>query len=98
MAILSAYPLAAFGIIPNAIVADIIYQHEQQSGQQQSAMFYASRNFMMKAGISLANLIFPSLLLLGKSVENPLGLQVAAGLAFIFCIAGWIIFSRYQEV
>ena len=97
MAVLSAFPLAAFGIIPNAIVADIIYEQEQTTGKQQSAMFYASRNFMMKAGIALANLIFPSLLLLGKSVEQSLGVQLAAGLALVFCGAGWLIFNRYQE-
>ncbi len=97
LAILSAYPLACFGIIPNAIIADIVYEHEESTGQQQSAMFFGARNFMMKLGISLANLIFPSLLLLGKSIDNPLGVRVSAICAVVFCIIGFIVFLNYKE-
>lgn len=97
MAVLSAFPLAAFGIIPNAITADIIYEQEAATGQQQAAMFYAVRTFMMKLGVSLANFIFPSLLLLGKSVEEPLGVKLSAVCAFLFCITGLLIFSLYRE-
>lgn len=98
MAILSAFPLATFGIIPNAMIADIIYQHELDTGQKQSGMFYAARAFMMKLGKSVANLIFPSLLLLGKSVENPMGINLSAVAAFIFCLIGYLIFLKYQDV
>lgn len=98
LAVLSAFPLATFGIVPNAIIADIVYQHEAQTGKQLAGMFYAVRNFMMKMGIALANLIFPSLLLLGKSIDNPYGVQLSALCAFVFCIAGYVIFSRYEEV
>lgn len=96
LAILSAFPLAAFGIIPNAIIADIVHEHEQQTGESQAGMFYAARNFMMKLGISIANLIFPSLLLLGKSTEHPLGVQMSALLASVFCIVGYLVFTRYK--
>ncbi len=97
LAILSAFPLASFGIIPNAIIADIVHTHEAENGEAQAGMFYAARNFMMKLGISIANLIFPSLLLLGKSVENPLGVQLSAVCAFVFCLLGFFIFSLYEE-
>ena len=60
-------------------------------------MFYGVAAFMMKVGISLANLIFPSLLILGKSVDNPLGVQLSVGAAFIFCIAGFMVFAKYKE-
>ena len=64
---------------------------------QQAGMFYGVRNFMMKLGASLANLIFPSLLLLGKSTENPMGVKVSAILAVVFCLVGFFIFTRYKE-
>ena len=97
MSLLSAIPIAIFSILPNAIVADIIYEHERSTGQQQSGLFFAARNFMMKLGIGLANLIFPSILLLGKSTDQPLGVQMTALAAFIFCIVGMIVFSFYRE-
>ena len=97
LAVGSAFPLAAFGIIPNAIIADIVHEHTASTGAQQAGMFYAVRNFMMKLGASLANLIFPSLLLLGKSSENPLGVKVSAVLAVVFCLIGFFIFTSYKE-
>ena len=59
-------------------------------------MFYGVRNFMMKMGISLANLIFPSLLLFGKSADNPAGVQLTAAAAAVFCILGWVLFRKYE--
>ncbi len=97
LALLSAFPLAAFGIVPNAIIADIVYQHENRTGEQMAGMFYGVRNFMMKMGITLANLIFPSLLLWGKSVDNPLGVQLSALAAVLFCLAGYFLFRQYEE-
>ncbi len=97
LAILTAFPLAAFGILPNTIIADIIHEHEGKSGEQLSAMFYGARNFMMKIGITLSNLIFPSLLLLGKSIEEPMGIRMTSFAAFIFCLIGFFIFLKYQE-
>lgn len=95
---LAAFPMASFGIIPNAIVADIIHQQEQQTGEQYAGMFYAARTFMMKLGISLANLIFPSLLLLGKSTENPSGIKASAICALVFCLVGFGLFIKYTDV
>ncbi|MCB0551160.1 MAG: MFS transporter [Phaeodactylibacter sp.] len=97
LAVLSGFPLASFGIIPNAIIADVAHQHQASSGHYQPGMFYAVRNFMMKGGISLANLIFPSLLLLGKSAAQPAGVVAAAVLAVVFCLTGLVLFGFYRE-
>ncbi|NNE29861.1 MAG: MFS transporter [Saprospiraceae bacterium] len=95
LAIASAFPLAVFGILPNAIIADIVYQ-SGESGVSHSGMFYAARNFTMKLGIALANLIFPSLLVFGKSTQDPTGVQMIALAAFFFCIIGLVIFLLYK--
>jgi Na+/melibiose symporter-like transporter len=97
LGIAAAAPLAVFGILPNALVGDEIAKEEQQSGKQLSGMFYGLTAFTMKIGISLANLVFPSLLLLGKSNENPMGVQATALVALLFCAAGWYSFRRYKE-
>jgi glycoside/pentoside/hexuronide:cation symporter, GPH family len=97
ISILAGFPLAAFGIIPNTIVADIVHENTEKTGKNQAGMFYGVTAFMMKVGISLANLIFPSLLIFGKSVGNPLGVQLSLVAALIFCGLGWWVFRNYEE-
>ena len=94
---LAALPLAIFGILPNAIIGDIADSHAIETGNHQGGMFYGARTFMMKVGISLANLIFPSLLLLGRSAENPLGIRLAAASAIGFSLLGLFAFLKYNE-
>jgi glycoside/pentoside/hexuronide:cation symporter, GPH family len=97
ISVAAAFPLAAFGILPNTIVADVVHRNERDTGRNQAGMFYAVAAFMMKVGVSLANLIFPSLLVFGKSVENPFGVQLTVGAALIFCVAGFFVFRNYDE-
>lgn len=96
LSVCASYPLAVFGIVPNAMVADFIHDHQEATGGQPAGMFFAVFSFVMKAGVSVANLIFPSLLLLGKSVENSLGVQLAAWLALMSCVLGALLFYRIR--
>ncbi|MCB9307938.1 MAG: MFS transporter [Lewinellaceae bacterium] len=97
LGIAAAFPLAAFGILPNAIVGDEVEREARESGRLVAGMFFGVSAFTMKIGVSLANLIFPSLLLFGKSAENPLGVQLTAVAAIVFCLIGWKSFSGYRE-
>jgi len=97
LVVTASMPLAVFGIIPNAIVADIADADGISTGSFKAGIFYAARTFMMKLGISIANLLFPSLLLLGKSIENPFGIRLAGFTAFLFCIIGLLLFLMYNE-
>jgi Na+/melibiose symporter-like transporter len=93
----ASLPLAIFGILPNAIVADIAESHGIETGQYKAGIFFGARTFMMKMGIALANLLFPSLLLLGKSASQPTGIRVSAVCAIGFCLLGLLLFLRYNE-
>ena len=97
LAIWSAYPIAVFSIVPNALLADLVHRAGRETGSYQPGMYYAARNFLMKVGITLANLLFPSLLLLGKSTENATGIRLTALFAFAFLLFGAWQFSRYRE-
>jgi Na+/melibiose symporter-like transporter len=95
--IVASLPLAIFGILPNAIVADIAESHGIETGQYKAGIFFGARTFMMKMGIALANLLFPSLLLLGKSAAHPVGIRISAICALGFCLLGLFLFLRYDE-
>ncbi|OWY19342.1 MFS transporter [Sphingobacteriales bacterium UPWRP_1] len=97
LGVLASIPIAIFSILPNAVVADIIESDAAVSGGHKAAIFFAVRSFMMKMGMSVANLLFPSLLLLGNSVQNPTGVRATAAAASVFCLLGWLLFSRYNE-
>jgi hypothetical protein len=98
LGICAAFPLAVFGILPNAVIGDVVQEEENNSGRQLSGMFFGVRAFVMKLGISIANLVFPSLLLFGKSAENHTGVQLTAFAAIFFCVGGWLAFRKYRDI
>lgn len=97
MIVLAAFPLAVFGILPNAIVADLAEADGIEKGNYKAGVFFGARALMMKLGISVANLLFPSFLLLGRSVANPTGIRVTGIAALVFSLLGLILFRAYNE-
>ena len=97
VAILGAIPVAIFGILPSVVIADVAELDGQQSGSHKAAMFYGTRTFTMNLGIAAANILFPSFLLLGKTVENPSGVRLSAAAAVLFCLFGFGLFGFYDE-
>ncbi|HMY16914.1 MAG TPA: MFS transporter [Polyangium sp.] len=97
ISVVAAVPIAIFGILPGVVVADIAEADGNQTGNFKAAMFFGVRTFVMNLGIALANFLFPSFLLLGKDVEHPLGVRLSSMAAVVFCVLGFVIFSRYDE-
>ncbi|MFN3411176.1 MAG: MFS transporter [Exilispira sp.] len=95
--IMLSLPLAIFGILPNAIIADIADAHGYETGIYKAGVFFGARTFMSKLGQSIAGIIFPSVLLLGKTAANPLGIRLTAVIAFVFAVASLILFTYYDE-
>ncbi|MBK7959105.1 MAG: hypothetical protein IPK03_14045 [Bacteroidetes bacterium] len=52
----------------------------------------------MKCGISIANLIFPSLMLLGNTAENDLGIRLTAVFSAVVLFIGWWFLENTREV
>ncbi len=96
--LMGSVPLAILSILPNAIVADIADLDGRETGHYKAGMFFAARAFTTKFGIAAANFLFPSLLLLGKSVDNNFGVRMTALMAIVFCTIGLVVFLRYEEV
>jgi len=103
--IISAFPMALLGIIPQAIVADVAEEDAKRTGENREGMFFAARTFAMKFGQSLAMLVFTSLAVLGaeqKLETNDLtasaeGLRIVAIVAVCFCVLGAVILCAYDE-
>lgn len=97
LVVLAAIPLAIFGILPNAIIADVAESDAIRTGSKREAMFFGARTFMSKIGQMLAMLVFSSLLLLGKDIGDDLGIRLTGPAAGIFCLIGLIFFAFYRE-
>ena len=103
--LISAFPMALLGIIPQAIVADVAEQDALLTGEKREGMFFAARTFAMKFGQSIAMLVFTSLAVLGTTQDltsndltaSPVGLRIVAVVAVIFCVLGAVILAAYDE-
>lgn len=91
----AALPMAIFGILPSAIVADIAQSDAIKTGDSREGMFYAARTFAFKIGQGLAMLIFTAISTIG--VGTGLGYRLTAGGAAIFCLLGGVLLVFYNE-
>ena len=97
IALLTGIPLAIFGILPNAIVADVAEYDGRLTGQFREGMFFGARTFVQKLGQSLGLLIFSSFLLLGRDVGDDWGIRLAALAAAVLMLGSGILFIWYKE-
>jgi GPH family glycoside/pentoside/hexuronide:cation symporter len=103
--VISAFPMALLGIIPQAIVADVAEEDAIMTGEKREGMFFAARTFAMKMGQSVAMLVFTSLAILGTTQDltsndltaSEFGLRIIAIVAVAFCALGALILSFYKE-
>ena len=93
--VVAALPMAIFGILPQAVVADIAQSDAITSGSNREGMFYAARTFAFKLGQSLSMLIFTAVSTIGAG--NGTGYRIAAFGAAVFCCVGGIILVFYNE-
>jgi Na+/melibiose symporter-like transporter len=94
---LVAAAVAVFGIVPPAVNADLARMDSIKTGNHKEGIFSGIYSFTNKAAIAVSNLIFPSLLLLGKSAQNTLGVRLTAAAGGIMMIAGMIFLKGYDE-
>jgi glycoside/pentoside/hexuronide:cation symporter, GPH family len=73
-----AIPGAITGIIPGAINNEIVREDTLRTGEAKEASFGAAAGLLTAIPSGFVSLILPSLLLLGRSVENPTGVRTVA--------------------
>ena len=92
---LAAFPMAIFGILPQAVVADIAQSDALSTGENREGMFYAARTFAFKLGQSVSMLLFTAISTVGMASGE--GYRLVAFLSSVFCIAGGFFFVFYNE-
>ncbi|MBU0935628.1 MAG: MFS transporter, partial [Spirochaetes bacterium] len=95
--LIQTIPSAITGILAMAIIADIARADGVRSGSHREAVFSAGNALIMKVAISTTNLVFPSLLLLGRSSDNDLGIRLTTVVGLLLCVAATVAMSRYSE-
>lgn len=94
---LVAAAVAVFGIVPPAVNADLAKMDSIKTGNHKEGIFSGIYSFINKAAIAVSNLIFPSLLLLGKSTQNTTGVRLTAVVGGVMMIAGMLFLKGYDE-
>lgn len=95
LTVVAALPMAIFGILPQAVVADIAQSDAKTTNSNREGMFYAARTFAFKLGQSLAMLLFTAVSTIGAATGT--GYRIAAIFAAVLCFAGGFIFLFYNE-
>jgi glycoside/pentoside/hexuronide:cation symporter, GPH family len=85
------------GIVPGAIGADIIRADAIRTGIHKEGAYAGAGSFFMKIPMSLPPLVIPTLLLLGRSPDNDLGVRLMAVVALGLMIISLIILLFYNE-
>ncbi|MFP4363834.1 MAG: MFS transporter [Spirochaetia bacterium] len=97
--LIAAIPLAIFGILPNAIVADIADADGIRTGNYKAGIFFGARTFMSKVGASITLFLFPIIISFGGTGSDVtvFGVRLTGAFAFVFVLIGLILFLGYDE-
>jgi GPH family glycoside/pentoside/hexuronide:cation symporter len=93
----TAFPLAALGILPNAILAEIAQIDAVKTGENREGMFFAVKYFFVKMGQTLGIALFAFLTVYGKDPGHDEGLRLNGVCGFVLCLAALVIFTRFKE-
>jgi GPH family glycoside/pentoside/hexuronide:cation symporter len=95
---LAGVPIAFFLAVPNAILADVCAANANRTGQRREGMFFGAQGFLQKVSLGAAVGIVSWLAeSFGKSVETPLGVQLAGPLAALALVGSAVCFWIYPE-
>ena len=94
---LASITAAITGIVPNTIQNEIIREDCLRNNAPNEAAFQASQKLLTAIPSGFAGLLLPSILLLGRSVENPKGVQVLALVGALCVLAAVVMLQFYNE-
>ncbi len=84
---LVAFPLASLGILPNAILAGIIEDDVERTGDNREGMYFAVNFFSAKLGQTFGLALFAMLTIYGKDPGHDAGLRMTGISGCVLCYA-----------
>jgi GPH family glycoside/pentoside/hexuronide:cation symporter len=93
----ASFPLAALGILPNAILAEIAEADAKKTGEHREGMFFAVKYLFVKLGQTLGLALFAFLTVYGEDPGHDEGLRLNGVFGFVLCVFAFIFFSRFKE-
>lgn len=97
LVVFASFPLAALGILPNAILADIAQKDTLETGENHEGMFFAVKYLFVKLGQTLGIAVSAMLTIYGKDPGHDFGLRLSGVVGFALCIMALIFFTRFRE-
>ncbi len=97
IALITSLPIAIFTIIPFALIADMAEVNGRRTGNHKAGMYFAVRGLVMKGGIAVSSLLFPTIVLWGGEEVTASGVRATAVAAFVACVIGAGIIIRWFE-
>jgi GPH family glycoside/pentoside/hexuronide:cation symporter len=94
---LAAFPLAALGILPPAILADLAAEDAERTGASKEGLFFAVKYFSVKLGQTFGIGLFAALTLYGKDPGHDLGLRLNGIFGACLCLIAALVFTRFKE-
>jgi Na+/melibiose symporter-like transporter len=80
------------------LAGDNAESNARKTGVYRNASYFALKSFMMKLGVAVTSLIFPSLLLLGKSPQHPAGVRWVAVFCIFSSLLAFVVMRKYKDV
>ena len=93
---LAGAPIAGIYLFPAALMAAIVDEDDLRTGLRREASYFGTQSLVEKAATSLSPLLLASLLLLGNSAEDTLGIRLVGPAAGLVVLAGYLVFRRYD--
>ncbi len=100
LALIVSYPFAALNIIPFAMISDVIHYDTIVSGKNREGIFSATRSFVTKIAQSIAIMIVPSVIAIGRTADSSVGVEgvkLTALIAACFCLMSIAIYLLYND-
>jgi GPH family glycoside/pentoside/hexuronide:cation symporter len=100
MGVVVAFPFAAINILPQSCMSDIIQKDSIENGVNREGFFSATKTFIEKIAYSLAMVVVSSVLAIGASEGESvgmLGVKLTGVFAGIFSLVSLIFFMCYNE-
>lgn len=100
MGVIVSFPFAAINILPQSVMSDIIQKDSIENGVNREGFFSATKTFIEKIAYSLAMMVVSSVLAIGKTGDEAvgmLGVKLTGVFAGVFSLISLICFILYNE-